>query len=206
LTSAARLADNVQVIYLKVPRMPDEFELPSEEDLKKLSRRAIVAYAARAARRAQPLFRSDNAADTETIERAIAIAEQFASQPDADRIARDATAAASAAAQISTTGGEATMHAAAEAATYAADAAAAHLADDPVADTAHAAHAAAGFARTAYPASSDAELFKSACCADYTTLLETDAVGLTTHTGTPINFEHLGPLWPNGAPGTRNPD
>lgn len=60
--------------------MPDWLHLPSEDDLKKLPKRAVLAYAVRCARRAQPLFRLASAmpcfADHErAIEHAIAVAE-----------------------------------------------------------------------------------------------------------------------------------
>ena len=56
--------------------------LPNEGDLQRLSRRGMVAYAARSARRVQPLFRSENREQVEAVEKAIAAAETFASGGD----------------------------------------------------------------------------------------------------------------------------
>ncbi len=53
-------------------------ELPTEEELSRLTLRAIVAYAARCARRVQPLFTTDNAEHIEDVDRAIRVAEAFA--------------------------------------------------------------------------------------------------------------------------------
>jgi len=53
-------------------------ELPTEEELRALPRRAIVAYAARCARRVQPLYRSKHERHVQAVERAIALAERFA--------------------------------------------------------------------------------------------------------------------------------
>lgn len=54
--------------------MSKEAQLPSEKDLKKLSLRAVVAYAARAAMRVRPLFESKVPEDGKLIDEAIAIA------------------------------------------------------------------------------------------------------------------------------------
>jgi len=53
-------------------------ELPTEEELRALPRRAIVAYAARCARYVQPLYRSKDERHVQAVEDAIALAERFA--------------------------------------------------------------------------------------------------------------------------------
>ena len=82
--------------------MPDERGLPTPDELAKLPRRAVVAFAARCARRAQPLFAAEWAAPRdflEAIDRAIGLAESFAAaaKPAYDAAKAAANAAADAA-------------------------------------------------------------------------------------------------------------
>ena len=52
--------------------------LPTRDELAALPRRANVAFAARCARRVQPLYRSKYKRHVQAVERAIAMAERFA--------------------------------------------------------------------------------------------------------------------------------
>lgn len=53
-------------------------DLPTTEDLRRLTLRAIAAYAARCARRVQPLYESDEDRHVEAVDKAICVAEAFA--------------------------------------------------------------------------------------------------------------------------------
>jgi len=70
-----------------------DFALPTEEELKALPLRAIVALAARCARRVQPLFNSRYAELIRAVDEAIAVAENVASGKPVVRADRSAVAA-----------------------------------------------------------------------------------------------------------------
>ncbi|NQT14971.1 MAG: hypothetical protein HQ582_19605 [Planctomycetes bacterium] len=70
---------------------------PTEDDLKRLPLRSIVAYAVRCARRVRPLHYSDNPEHVQAVDSAIEIAEQFATGGAAVAVVRAAAARAPAA-------------------------------------------------------------------------------------------------------------
>ena len=163
------------------------------ERLAKLPHHAVVAFAARCARRVQPLTHILPQRDRDTIDRALASAEAFAKGADAARAdaaradarAADARAAAARAADAWT--------AARAAAAAAADAAAA-AADDWAAHTA----AAAAWADAA-AARADA---RAAAASDLDRLIALNP-GAPDALGAPIDPSEagpLGPLWPQGVP------
>ena len=177
-------------------------ELPTEDDLKKLSLRAMVAYAARCARRVQPLLRSAKQKHVEAVEGTISMAERFAKGHDigadtAARVADEAAAAADHAAAAAYYGHSA--FAEASAAARHDDARHTHLtAYVEYADAAYtnAAHAAAEAEAAPDHAAARAAVVQ-ASRRDYTQLLSLtgNAAG---QLGDPIDFDKLGPLWPKG--------
>jgi len=172
--------------------------LPSREDLAKLSPRAIVAYAARCARRVEPVYlaamghREDLVA---AVDSAIRQAERFAAGDAAavqDSVADTADDAAR------------TAHAtaiadAADAAARAAHAAAraAHAAVDAAHETSRAAHAAAfaaSFAAFAAADAADAAAFVHAVNHDFERLRELSSSGENLAISL-ADDGPLGPLW-----------
>jgi len=176
-------------------------------DLSRLPPHAIVAYAARCARRVQPLF-GRAGATTElaaSVERAIETAERVASGHGLS--VEDTVAAEGAeAAAVATAGIPAARHAA-RAACYAARAAcAADQAPYAAAafgdDTARAAHAAAMGAQGDPSSAADAAHY-----ADYAARTDYDRLVLLNRGGPPLGLPlhctedgPLGPLWPEGKP------
>jgi hypothetical protein len=165
-----------------------------EDRLKALPLRAIVAFAARCARRVQPLTSSLPEHGRDAVERAIQVAEGFACGDDltgAAARAADVAADAWADADAADAAADAARAAAnaARAAAWAADADAA-----TAARAADAADAAADAARAAADAAADA--------LDLNRLIALN-LGRPGTRGSPIDPSEagpLGPLWPNGAP------
>ena len=191
--------------------MPDTPELPTEEDLKKLPLGAIVAYAARCARRVQPLYaRAVGIAELPkheaTVEGAISLAEEFclshvvgAAAYDAAYDARTAAHAADAKEAAHAAAG------AARAAAYAFDLPKCAVYDRPVYASrvaTEAADAALAAARAAAQASADAAAVLAAARADFDRLLARNQ-GAYPELGQPLDPTEsgpLGPLWPAGPP------
>ena len=184
-------------------------ELPTKEELRALPRRAIVAYAARCARRVQPLYRSRDKRRVQAVDDAIALAEWFAKGeplivgeasegglPDVMYGAGAAFAAAFAAARAARAAFADPAAAAADAskgAAAAADAAIYLLGDDALANAAAAAARAADAARG---------LLVVAARADYERLRSICRQALP-ELGDPIDPGEngpMGPLWPQGPP------
>jgi len=170
----------------------NEAQIPTKEEIELLPRWAQVAFAARCARRVQPLILHDwpeaPQIFLDNIDKAITLAEASAADPasasekaDAATFARAAYAAYAA-------------DAAAARAAYAADAARAAYADD--------AAAAADAARAAY-AAADAATFARvavrAIRADFE-LLGAFARREGWDNDTPVPPEVFGPMWPDGVP------
>jgi len=166
--------------------------------LAQLPRRAVVAFAARCARRVQPLTHAlpqqgRDAIDRDAIDRAIAIAEAFAKGTDVASAAADAAARAATAANKDDAAGAATW------------AAAAAVAAAAVA-VANAAWAADAAARAAARAATDTEAAWAAAWAaaddDLDRLIALN-LGQPGTLGAPIDPSKsgpLGPLWPQGVP------
>lgn len=191
--------------------MPDQPSWPTEDELRKLPLGAIVAYAARCARRVQPLYGRAAGAAKPTkheaaIEWAISLAENFclrhevsgaayAAAYDArDAVdaadARDAARAASAAARAAAYAFDIPKSAVYEHAVYANRVAI--EADD----------AANAAARAANHACDGARAVEAAARADFDRLLQLNQ-GTYPQLGTPIAATEngpLGPLWPGGPP------
>ena len=194
--------------------------IPTKEEFSRLPRRAVVAFAARCARRVQPIFAAWPGATQRhivAVDRAISLAEAYGAAHAAD-VADVAHAAAHAAAN-------AAAHAAANAAANAADAyaaakAAANAADAYLGAKLAAAYAAdyaadaAANAADAYDADAyDADDADDAAAAyanarepliaamrrDYDLLAQAAQQQHWTH-DTPVPPTFFGPLWPNGQP------
>jgi hypothetical protein len=186
--------------------MTEEMRLPTKEDLAKLTLRAMAAYAARCARRVQPLFEAIKArlgAETSfAVERGISLAERFAqttATPDVESVtkaAEDVNAAANAAADAGRPylPAHSAAYSAAEATAYAICAAYGVAAPEAV-PTPVAAARAAKAARAAY----DSDALIKACIHDYRILRQLSGHASGT-LGDPIDSESLGPLWPEGEP------
>lgn len=200
--------------------MSNEFELPSKEKLEQLSLRAVVAYAARCARRVQPLYHSDDPKHVEAVEQAILVAENFASSNADVRTAANANANANADADAiadanavfvafananadanadANTAAKAAHHAltaaiaAAKVVAYAADA---NAADDAALAAAYAADAAyTARANDVITKANTDEKFIFACQTDFEKLLALTESSVSK-LGNPIKLEELGPLWP----------
>ncbi len=172
-----------------------------EAQLNGLPMHAIVAFAARCARRAQPLTRTLSEIGQQTIERAIAVAEVVARGELKD--SEEATAASTAASAI----------AKASAAKVAANAAGASAANAANAASAGAATTAATYASYAYDAAAYA--FERTIAGSVATYdhdfaaqhdlkkLESLGLGKLGTLGKPVDPSEsgpLGPLWPRGAP------
>ncbi len=185
----------------------------TKEELRKLPRWACVAFAARCARRVQPLFKFGwpGAPDehVRAVDRAIALAEESAHMGRADSLILDAARAAyaaNAAARAANAAARAANAAnaaarAARAAAYAANAAANAAndadADADAADAAAAARGADAAARGADAAARGAAA-DAAARADYELL-----VALSKKNRNPeatVDVALLGPLWANGEP------
>ncbi|MEM8495504.1 MAG: hypothetical protein AAF663_08980 [Planctomycetota bacterium] len=159
-------------------------------DLKGWPRSACVAFAARCARRVQPMFLADwpdaPAGHTEALETAITLGEQLAAKAvsvgAADRAAARAAARAAIAARANATDYKAAAHAA-HAAVAAADAARSASAY---------AYAAARAARVAKAARADVTT-------EYTKLKQAIDRGDIDH-DTPVSPSFFGPMWPDGVP------
>jgi hypothetical protein len=210
--------------------MPHRPQLPTEDDLNKLPLRAIVAYAARCARRVQPLFRQaagahDFAKHAAAVEQANSLTEWFclgrdvgayagggrSTVPVARAAARATIAAARAAARAASAAAFASAAAIAaedSAAAFATGAFAAAAAADAVAaaDAATAAdsiatdHAIAGEAIVAAAAADDAVGVTAA--SDYARLRELN-LGCYPELGPPLDPTEqgpLGPLWTDQPP------
>jgi hypothetical protein len=127
--------------------MPERRSLPRPDDLKKMPLRAIVAYAARCARRVQPLFRlvtEDIAGFTQyeaAVDRALSLAERFCVGDESEyhTLAAAADAAATAADEVAACAPARAFAAAANAARAAANAAKAAVRATAAADHAYAA-------------------------------------------------------------------
>jgi len=204
--------------------MPREAEIPTREELAKLPCWASVAFAARCARRIQPLFARWRGATTEQIdavEHAITVAENAAAAADSARAADYAGRSAAAAAAHYAAAAD-SARAAADSAGRAADAAAAHYAAaDYAAAAARAADYAAAAARAADSAAAArvvaARAADSAAAAHVVAaaaalaatreamrfdfeLLRTAAKREQWTDDTPVPPEFFGPIWPFGAP------
>ncbi|MCH8046324.1 MAG: hypothetical protein IID44_21660 [Planctomycetes bacterium] len=191
--------------------MSDEVSLPTEDDLKRLSLRACVAYAVRASLRVRPLYRSGDAADVQAVDAANRIAMQFvdARATDIAGFAANAVAAHAAAVDIGDEDTVATSArcAAAFAAAAASDASVTASSDPDAHPAAHRAYTATTAAAEAaecadtatfaaqIPASTLISEFRS----DYEKLLEFsgDAAG---ELGDPFDLESLGALWSQNEP------
>jgi len=183
-------------------RMSMQSELPSQEDLKKLPLGAIVAYAARYARRVQPRFGSaagggDLSKHTAAVDAAIAVAEKYCQTQQVSVPAYDAAhAAQDAAADEASRDAARAASAAARAASYAFDIPKSAVYDHPIYASRVAAEAAAG-ALAAARAAADPAAARAAARADFARLLELNS-GAYPAVGTPLDpAEHgpLGPLW-----------
>jgi hypothetical protein len=171
-----------------------------------------VAYAARCARRVQPLFRLDpcipQCAEHEAaVERAISVAERFCLFRDIYTSAATlptaaATYATATAANAYDSAAAAYAAAATAAAAAAPDAAAAYAAADAY-DSAAAAYAAGAFtASAAYAGHAASAAASAAAYADFHALLQLK-LGAYPELGQPIDPTEngpLGPLWRDGAP------
>ena len=194
--------------------MPQTPELPTTEDLQKLPLEAIVAYAARCARRVQPLYgRAAGMAEfpkhEAAVEWAILLAERFclthvvgAPAYDAAYHARTAAHAADAKDAARAAAG------AARAAAYAFDLPKSAVYDRAIYASrvaAEAADAAQAAARAAARASHQAGVFETAAKTDFECLLQLNPVnpGASSKSGQPIDPAANGPLvplWPDGPP------
>ena len=191
--------------------MSDQPSLPTEDELKKLPLLAIVAYAVRCARRAQPIFAAipNLATHGAAVEQAISFAERFCVGKDlnaaVDAVERAAERAADAAAVARQFAGGNAAALAAGAAQAAAQATAAvedSWADPNTADrVVRAATYAAGRASRAVAADRCAAV-SAAARADYDRLRSLN-LGTYPELGQPIDPTEtgpLGPLWPEGPP------
>lgn len=187
--------------------MPDQPSLPTEDDLKKLPLLAIVAYAVRCARRAQPILDTipNFATHGAAVERTISLAERFCvgtdlnDAPDAAERAADAAGRAAAIAHSFAGGSAAALAAgAAQAAVQAAAAVEDFWVQPDSADrVVRAAAYAAGRAGRAVAAERCAAL-NAAARADYGRLLSLN-LGAYPDPGQPIDPMETGPLgalWP----------
>lgn len=187
--------------------MSEQPALPTEDDLKKLPLLAIVAYAVRCARRAQPVLDAvpNFAAHAATVAQAISLTERFCAGKDlnaaADAAERAADAAGRAAAVARSFAGGSAAALAAGAAQAAAQATAAvedfWVRPDSTARVARAATYAAGRAGRAVAADLHAAV-SAAARADYHRLLLLN-LGTYPDPGQPIDPTEsgpLGPLWP----------
>jgi hypothetical protein len=172
-----------------------------ENRLRRRALRAQVAFAARCARRVQPLTnrRFADRHKHEAVERAIALAEQFAGGISVKPHAGRAADAAREVARAAWTAQDITASRAADAATYAAQAAGAHTAAGRVAEAAFYAYSDAAAAANAAGAR---DAFFAASVRDLAKLARLK-LGAFPELGAPIDPSEsgaLGPLWPEGQP------
>ena len=167
-------------------------ELPSEEEIGKLPRWAQVAFAARCARRVQPLFKAEwpdaPAEQVEAVERAIRAAEESAA------CAASGTAYVSGAADVCSVASSSVASAAA-----AAYGAAAYPDDVPASASASDVYAACVSARGAVLGTLEEGRVLRAMRADLDKL-KTPAKEEGWTDETPVPPEFFGPLWPEGEP------
>ncbi|MCW5777789.1 MAG: hypothetical protein KIS87_15240, partial [Phycisphaeraceae bacterium] len=190
---------------------------PTEEELATLPRWARVAFAARCARRVQPLFKHFWPAAPEEqvrgIDTAITLSERSAAHAHADANADAAANAADFAAGAANAANAANAAASAYAAAASAYAAAASAADAANAiNAANAAYAAANAAKCAFVDATDLEAVATTSDADDNTaaaraamrrdfeLLKAAAKAERWTDDTPVPPEFFGPLWPDGEP------
>jgi hypothetical protein len=166
--------------------------IPTEDEIRRLPLRARIAFAARCARRVQPLFQHllpDAPEKYRTaVAKAIDLAETVATRYVASAARADAAVAY----------GYATAAAAADAAAAAADAAAA--AADAAADAATVARAAATAARAAEAAEAADDARALALIRQDFDLLRRLATEKKWDDETPVPPTAFGPMWPNGLP------
>lgn len=181
-------------------------EIAFVRDLSQLPAHAIVAYAARCARRVQPLFaRAGVSKELTGVERAIEVAERIATGHVLS--VEDTAAAERAEAAAAATEGNPAAHQAARAACFAARAACAadqapYAAASFAGDAERAAHAAARAAQTDPSAAADAAHY-----ADYAARTDYERLVLLNRGAPPQGRAlhcsedgPLGPLWPEGKP------
>ncbi len=169
--------------------MPEPQQLPTEEELLRLSLRALVAYAARCARRAQPSFTSQHKQHVEAVDRAIILAEQFAGAANASEAADYA--------KVGEAADEAADGDSALAAAVAAAAAARTARSTPYATRAACTATFAGDAADEADAAVPGAIAASRL--DYQRLLDLSTEPAPA-LGEPIDFDALGPLWPEREP------
>lgn len=179
--------------------MAEEARLPSQVEIANVPRWARVAFAARCARRVQPLFVAAWPDAPEKHIQAIDLAITIAEQSAADAAAADDDAAAAAAADAAeeATATDTAFAAAADEAARAAAAAAlaaADEADDAAESAAAAADAAVGAAVRLLKVSLYPLIRR-----DFDTLL-TAALSNEWDENTPVPEEVFGPMWPDGSP------
>lgn len=191
--------------------MSDALSLPTADDLKKLPLGAIVAYAARCARRVQPLYGcaaglGDLRKHEAAVEGAISLAEAFCLSHDVSVPAYGAAYAARDAADSPAAKDAARAAAAAgRAAAYAFDLPKCAVYDRPVYASrvaAEAVDAADAAARAADQASGGAGAVQAAARADFGRLSKRNQ-GTYPELGQPLDATQngpLGPLWPAGPP------
>jgi hypothetical protein len=171
-------------------------KVPTQEEIEKLPRFAAVAFAARCARRVQPLFIAGwpdaPRQHIDAVDRAITVAERSAAgAPGGAYAAAAAAATAGAAAATAARAARAAMHAA-DAAVRAADA----VYDPALAVAVVAAAVDAVAARAARAAVTAA---RAAIRQDFEQLLSAAERDEWTY-DTPVPPEFFGPLWPEGEP------
>ena len=184
-------------------------DLPTEEDLRQLPLRSIVAYAARCARRVQPLFQSEKLEHVETVNRAIQVADAFAAGLGSPAGGDYAAFHLALGAALEAAEGDDAALAAADALDAALKAAerndaahasgATHAARQAALNAVHAVHA----ARDALHAPRD--VARAAARADFQTLLalSRERRQQFPELGDPVDVSEsgpLGPLWPDGPP------
>ncbi|HLA83866.1 MAG TPA: hypothetical protein VJL29_03650 [Thermoguttaceae bacterium] len=170
--------------------------LPTEDELKQLPLRAIVAYAARCARRVQPDFQPKEDRYVAVVREAIVCAENFARADESKRV--DVATIAAEAYRISR------IHVAAATAYYAADATRHSIAAvrdssaEAAEKTVNAALAAAMLTADAAPPNDRKEFVMAAAVRDYQNLVSL-GLGSFPEPGKPVDASEKGPLgwfWP----------
>ena len=178
-------------------------ELPSQDELKTLPLGAIVAYAARCARRVQPQYRSaatgdESAKHAAAVEAAISLAEHYCQSQQVSVPAYDAAYAArdAAAGELARDAARAASGAV-RAAAYAFDIPKSAVYDHPI-YASHVATEAADGAQAAARAAADPAAAVAAARADFDRLGELQ-LGAYPAPGTPLDPSENGPLgrfWP----------
>lgn len=184
--------------------MPIRFPLPDQDDLKKLPLGAIVAYAARSARRVQPLYgcvedTAEVARHEAAVESAISLAEDFCHSHEVNAAAYGAAyAAREAASGAQAQDAARAASAAARAAAYAFDIPKSAVYDHPVYASrvaTEAADAAEAAVRAAEAAAEGRAAVEAAARADFDRLLQLNA-GIYPKLGHPFDPHEKGPLGP----------